>query len=215
MTELVPCPLCGGASGYTLKNGSTYRWHYAYCASCGEVVAECCAGELRFEEEPPTTRTAEADTAWNEAGAYAEGLRVELDKLRAGAETFRQFESLVIGEGAWQRFQSEIVNVGAERDRLSELCRHAHDRLLRGDSDKELLDLLEQAWTMKPEAIETRGDLIERLTTERDRLKAINGELVEALKLMNEKYAGQIQNDGMHGPALAKARAAIAKATEL
>ena len=110
MTELVPCPLCGGASGYTLKNGSTYRWHYAYCASCGEVVAECCAGELRFEEEPPTTRTAEADTAWNEAGAYAEGLRVE-------------------------------------RDRLAELCRHVADRILRGDSDGELLKLLEEGYS--------------------------------------------------------------------
>ena len=42
----------------------------------------------------------------------------EIAKLRAEAEQFRQFESLVIGEGAWQRFQSEIVGLGTERDKL-------------------------------------------------------------------------------------------------
>ena len=32
---LVPCPLCGADKGYTLTDGSTYRWWVVSCAGCG------------------------------------------------------------------------------------------------------------------------------------------------------------------------------------
>lgn len=82
MVDLVPCPLCGGEDGYALHSGSTYRWYYVHCVSCGEVVAECLAGEHRFDDQPPATRIENADEVWNQAGAYAEGLRVEVKRLK-------------------------------------------------------------------------------------------------------------------------------------
>lgn len=58
------------------------------------------------------------------------------------------------------RLEREIADAIAERDsetrwadkyaaesyRLEMVCQSAHDRLLRGDSDKELLAILEEAW---------------------------------------------------------------------
>ena len=105
MTALVPCPLCGGSKGYTLaKPHCDYKRFEVQCSVCGEPVTDCLAGNRRFDDEPPSSST-KADAAWNEAGAYAEGLRVSVIALR-------------------------------------EICRDAHDRLLRGASERELLATL-------------------------------------------------------------------------
>jgi hypothetical protein len=40
----------------------------------------------------------------------------------------------------------------AEVDRLLGICTAAHDRILRGDSDRELMDLLATAWDVPPNA---------------------------------------------------------------
>lgn len=42
---LVACPMCGAAEGYTLSDGSTYRWWHDYCAK-GEVFF--VKGRLKF-----------------------------------------------------------------------------------------------------------------------------------------------------------------------
>ena len=42
---------------------------------------------------------------------------------------------------------SEMAHRDMEIDRLVGIITQAHDRLLRGDSDKELLDLLETGWS--------------------------------------------------------------------
>lgn len=36
--------------------------------------------------------------------------------------------------------------------RLSDICQRAHDRLLRGDEDAEILAMLEEAWNKPPNA---------------------------------------------------------------
>lgn len=45
---------------------------------------------------------------------------------------------------------SELAHRNIEIDRLLSIITQTHDRLLRGDSDKELLDLLETGWTNRP-----------------------------------------------------------------
>ena len=103
MTALVPCPLCGGSEGYSLREGVTYRWWDVCCSSCGDQISECRAD--RRVALATTSKHANADAAWNSAGDYAEGLRVSVIALR-------------------------------------EICREAHDRLLRGASERELLATL-------------------------------------------------------------------------
>lgn len=39
-----------------------------------------------------------------------------------------------------------------EAGRLAEICRDVHDRILRGDSDRELMEKLAAAWDMPPNA---------------------------------------------------------------
>jgi hypothetical protein len=79
MTALVPCPLCGYSEGYYLREGSTYRWWEVSCRACSDQVSECRADRdvsLTIECTHPR-----ADAAWNEAGAYAEALRVACQLL--------------------------------------------------------------------------------------------------------------------------------------
>ena len=38
----------------------------------------------------------------------------------------------------------------AENDRLAMICQSAHDRLLRGDSDGQISDILAASWKDKP-----------------------------------------------------------------
>ena len=76
---LVACALCGEDNGYTLDEGSTWRWWSVKCAACGQEVAEARA-TYPAETDPRTDR---ADAAWQEAGAHAAGLRAEIVQLRA------------------------------------------------------------------------------------------------------------------------------------
>ena len=66
--------------------------------------------------------------------------------------------------------ERELANAIAERDsetrwadkyaaesyRLEMICQNAHDRLLRGDTDKELLAILEEAWKGRGVSVEER-----------------------------------------------------------
>ncbi len=44
------------------------------------------------------------------------------------------------------REDRDRLALAAEIDRLKEICQTAHDRLLRGDSDAELMELLATSW---------------------------------------------------------------------
>lgn len=87
---LVPCPLCGGQDGYSLAEGDTYRHWGVWCAVCGSNVTECAADRKTAAGSALPKRWPAADKAWNDAGAYANALRicaeaakVELARLNA------------------------------------------------------------------------------------------------------------------------------------
>lgn len=44
---------------------------------------------------------------------------------------------------------NDVDNMAKEIKRLQEICQNTHDRLLRGDSDVELMEMLEKAWKEK------------------------------------------------------------------
>lgn len=48
-----------------------------------------------------------------------------------------------------QEMIEAIDAMQAQIDSLREICTNVHDRILRGDSDKELMELLEAAWKNK------------------------------------------------------------------
>lgn len=73
---LVPCPMCGADKGYTLTDGSTYRWWSVRCSDCGQEVGECRSSGYAKMKEPKPARDKDADEVWNDAGAYAERLRL-------------------------------------------------------------------------------------------------------------------------------------------
>ena len=73
---LVPCPLCGANKGYSLAEGSTYRWWSLLCADCGQETAEARAN---YPAET-TLRTLRADAEWNAAGKHAQELRTALQQ---------------------------------------------------------------------------------------------------------------------------------------
>lgn len=70
--------------------------------------------------------------------------------MRVPAEPNRDAD-LVLSRAADEldRQTAEFARLLAEVYRLRMLCQTAHDRLLRGDSDRALLDMLETAWTEK------------------------------------------------------------------
>jgi len=76
--ELLPCPLCGKNKGYSLSEGSTYRWWNMTCNGCGRIVDECSSDRRMTTGTPLPERCRNADEAWNDAGEYAESLRQQL-----------------------------------------------------------------------------------------------------------------------------------------
>ena len=52
-----------------------------------------------------------------------------------------------IAEAATEELREKVKALAAELKRLRQICVNAHDGLLRGNSDKEISDLLETAWT--------------------------------------------------------------------
>ena len=84
--RLLPCPLCGDDKGYNLCEGSTFRWWSVQCGACGQEVTEARA---TYPAET-TPRTARADAAWNDAGAYASRLRAALKAANDQAEHFER-----------------------------------------------------------------------------------------------------------------------------
>jgi len=90
---LVPCALCGEDKGYTLDEGSTYRWWSVKCAACGQEVAEA-RSNYPAETTPRTTR---ADDAWNDAGAHAAGLRDEIAHMRAALAAY-----FALADASWR-----------------------------------------------------------------------------------------------------------------
>lgn len=75
---LVACPLCGADKGYTLAEGSTFRWWSVSCAECGGDVGECRSDMRKHLGGVLPDRCDSADEAWNDAGAYAQRLREAL-----------------------------------------------------------------------------------------------------------------------------------------
>ena len=80
--RLVRCPLCGADKGYTLDEGSTFRWWSVCCADCGQEVSEARAALGPTPLTPPA-RTAACDAEWNSAGAHAEKLRAAIQRMAA------------------------------------------------------------------------------------------------------------------------------------
>ena len=120
--KLVLCPLCGENKGYTLAEGSTYRWWSVQCAGCGQEVTEARA-DYPAETTPRTTR---ADDGWNEAGAYAQGLRIEIEWLN-GQRRLLQSEN--------EQLKARLAHSGVELQRAvaeeRERCATALDHILR------------------------------------------------------------------------------------
>ena len=89
------------------------------------------------------------------------------DTPRTDAADLYDYQTAVEVCGELER---ELANAIAERDsetrwadkyaaesyRLEMICQSAHDRLLRGDTDKELLAILEEAWKGRGVAVEDR-----------------------------------------------------------
>jgi hypothetical protein len=81
--RLVRCPLCGAEKGYVLGEGTTFRWWLVWCANCGREVGECRThGSLQADGTMPETCPA-ADVVWDKAGAYAECLRMAIQRMAA------------------------------------------------------------------------------------------------------------------------------------
>ena len=81
LPRLVACPLCGADKGYTLRDGSTYRWWIVSCAGCGNDLGECHADRTLKIGAAKPERWEWADEHWNQVGAYAQGLRDALVPL--------------------------------------------------------------------------------------------------------------------------------------
>ena len=83
LPKLAPCPMCGGTKGYTLHDGSTYRWWVVQCADCGRDVSECRSNGSTNLHDPKPERWNAADESWNDAGAHAAALAAEVERLTA------------------------------------------------------------------------------------------------------------------------------------
>ena len=104
---LVRCGLCGADKGYTLDQGSTFRWWSVRCADCGQEVSEARAASGPAPLIPPS-RTTPADDEWNRAGAYADRLRAAIERM-AACESI--YTARAIANVALHGIQDERPNV--------------------------------------------------------------------------------------------------------
>jgi hypothetical protein len=81
--KLLPCPMCGNQDGYTLSDGSTYRWWNVNCKGCGRMIDECASDRRTSIGTPLPERCESADEAWNEAADYAGKLRQQLAEQKS------------------------------------------------------------------------------------------------------------------------------------
>lgn len=91
---LVACPLCGESKGYTLHEGTSYRWWRVCCGHCGADVDECRSDGGTSLGRPKPERWPAADHAWNEAGKHAHELRCalyEADMLAGHDDAFTEW----------------------------------------------------------------------------------------------------------------------------
>ncbi len=109
--RLVACPMCGADKGYTLSEGSTYRWWRMNCADCGRDVDECRSDNRARLGGILPDRCESADHAWNEAGAYAQKLR---DALLPLANAHSPIERECLTDGDWRRAQEALYGPNAE-----------------------------------------------------------------------------------------------------
>lgn len=144
LTDLNPCPLCGGAEGYFLGDGETYRWWDVACKACGESVTECRADpHMTVNREPPPVRHSNADAAWQEATKHYAMVCANVDRLIARVAAL----------------EAENAALEAERDVLKATL---HDELAE---NLRLRDL----GGARPD--EGMTGYIERLIAERDALR--------------------------------------------
>lgn len=78
---LLPCPVCGRSDGYTLHDGSTYRWWMVRCVGCDAELGECRSNGSTRLDAPKPLRCKAADQVWQEAGKHAQSLRNEIKRL--------------------------------------------------------------------------------------------------------------------------------------
>lgn len=128
---LSPCALCGEENGFSLEEGSTYRWYKLCCASCGQAVDEIII-------------LADPIAAWNKSGAHAEGLRSEIARLNAMVAEMHDTQSALADtyEPMRQRLQQIAADLAVvlpalgsaamlcnRRTKAGKTFRNAHDRL--------------------------------------------------------------------------------------
>ena len=115
------------------------------------------------------------------------------DTPRTDAADLYDYQTAVEVCGELER---ELANAMAERDsetrwadkyaaesyRLEMICQSAHDRLLRGDTDKELLAILEEAWKGRGVAVEDRRARTSNNALRRGEAVASKGSLAEESK---------------------------------
>lgn len=124
--NLCPCPLCGGNRGYALHDGGDHKRWNVVCIVCGEIVSECRRDGLAEA----------ANTAWNEAGAYAAGLLADRDRLAAENAELRKRVRDVTAAAVTMLFDS-----------------HRED-VLREFSESELFDVLAASKHMQQMTVE-------------------------------------------------------------
>ena len=70
MVELKPCAFCRGTN-ITAHEGSTYRWAYLACGSCGGTKGDCRKADIELPADHPTNMEALAAN-WNDRGPAEE-----------------------------------------------------------------------------------------------------------------------------------------------
>ena len=138
--DLVACPLCGALDGYVLDEGSTFRWWSVCCAKCRQEVSEVRA----YCPDKKTPRTARADVAWNEAGQHSHDMALEIHMLRNALSNAVKLADDRLAQMKADRAQALQWRDEAERLRIMFVS--VYEGLLRGDDDKELMDLAAQGW---------------------------------------------------------------------